>query len=399
MARLREQIFMRIGIFLGNNTPQDGGSFTFVESVVEALKKAEFKHEFYFFYYGIEGKQTDGATNFISLSKPKGKLNNLFKQVLNKRPLSLRSASLKYKIELMWFLYCYEEVDVPFVFTIFDLEHRVHPFFPEVSVTGYTWDMRENAYRSRLLKAAYVISGTEAGKREITRFYQIQEERVEVIPFPTPTFVLEPKVIEISPYSRYNIPSPYLFYPAQFWPHKNHIGLLHALIILRNKYGLDFSLVFTGSDKGNLKYVRQKTEELGITDRVHFLGFVTTDELVGLYRKAFAMVFASFFGPDNIPPLEAFALGCPVIAANVSGAEEQLGNAAILVDPRNEGEFALSVKRIYDEPGLRGDLISRGIVRATKWTTTDYINGMIKIIDEFKLYRRCWSNLEQYVHT
>ncbi|MFM6269445.1 MAG: glycosyltransferase, partial [Dolichospermum sp.] len=56
--------------------------------------------------------------------------------------------------------------------------------------------------------------------------------------------------------------------------------------------------------------------------------------MTSLYINAFSLAFMSFFGPDNLPPLEAMALGCPVIASKVSGSEEQLGNNALLVNPK-----------------------------------------------------------------
>jgi glycosyltransferase involved in cell wall biosynthesis len=187
-----------------------------------------------------------------------------------------------------------------------------------------------------------------------------------------------------------NMETPYLFYPAQFWPHKNHINLLYALKILIDKYDLSFSLVFTGADKGNLKYVRERADDLGIVEKVHFLGFVSDEVLLSLYRKAFAMTFMSSFGPDNIPPLEAFSLGCPVIAARVHGSEEQLGKAALLVNPRDPEEIANAVRKLYSNPDLRDSLIREGYVKSEKWSTDDYVRTIFKIFDEFELIRRSW---------
>src|SRR5207249_4800394 len=125
---------------------------------------------------------------------------------------------------------------------------------------------------------------------------------------------------------KYGLRREFLFYPAQFWPHKNHVNLLLALDLLRGSAGVELDLVLTGSDKGNLNHVTKTAVALGLTSQVHILGFVPKADLRELYREAVSLTFASFFGPDNIPPLEAFALGCPVVAAAVPGSEEQLGN-------------------------------------------------------------------------
>lgn len=394
---------MRVGVFLGNNVPQAGGNFTFADNLIDALLRGDSRHEFFVFYYGPVRYSENSKIRFIPLSNHLDRFRNqfVFKSILRylgiEPETNLQKAAHDHRIEIMWFLtHTYEGIKIPFISTVLDLEHRVHPFFPEVSVTGNTWENRENYFSSTIPKAAYVIVGTEAGKREIIRFYHAEEKSIRVLPFPAPSFVHKHSH-STDIIRKYNISQPYLFYPAQFWPHKNHIGLLMALKLLHEKHSLEFSLILSGSDKGNLKYVKEKVKKLGLEGKVQILGFVPTEDLVWLYKKAFAMVFVSFFGPDNLPPIEAFALGCPVIAAGVSGAEEQLGDAAILVNPGNEEEIALAVKRLHDNPEIRDILIKRGFERS-KWSTVDYINGVISIFDEFEKYRRCWSSEEVYVH-
>jgi glycosyltransferase involved in cell wall biosynthesis len=157
---------------------------------------------------------------------------------------------------------------------------------------------------------------------------------------------------------------------------------------------MDFSVVLTGADKGSLKFVRETARELGLTDRVHLLGFVSREELTYLYQNAFALAYPSFFGPDNIPPMEAFALGCPVIAARVPGANEQMGDAALFFDPSHETELAAKVKELLSTSGLRETLIRRGRNRASQWTAKDYVRGIFQIADEFQSMRRNWSSGE-----
>jgi glycosyltransferase involved in cell wall biosynthesis len=186
-------------------------------------------------------------------------------------------------------------------------------------------------------------------------------------------------------------------YPAQFWPHKNHVGLLLAFKRAREEHGVDLQLVLCGSDKGNLAHVRATAAEMGLAEHVVFAGFVSETELVWLYRNARALVFPSFFGPDNLPPLEAMQLGCPVIAARVPGTEEQLGDAALLVDPRSVEDIAAAIARVNEDQGLRTTLVDRGRARAARWTPTQYAAAMMRVADEFETERRCWSRAEPYV--
>jgi glycosyltransferase involved in cell wall biosynthesis len=190
--------------------------------------------------------------------------------------------------------------------------------------------------------------------------------------------------------NKYGISAGYLFYPAQFWAHKNHINLLLALNLLREKHGLALNMIFVGSNYGNEEYVRQKIEELNIASQVKILGFVPQSDLIALYRQALALTYVTFFGPDNLPPLEAFALECPVIASSVPGAQEQLGDSALLVDPADPEDIALAIRKICEDSKLRATLIQRGKKRAAEWTGDDFVRGVFGILDEFEPFRRSW---------
>jgi glycosyltransferase involved in cell wall biosynthesis len=114
------------------------------------------------------------------------------------------------------------------------------------------------------------------------------------------------------------------------------------------------------------------------------------DDLVALYQHAHALTYLSFFGPENLPPLEAFALGCPVVAAAVPGAREQLGDAALLVPPTESARVAEAVRRLEDA-ALREELIERGRTRAEALTAESFVRGVLAFFDEFEQVRKCWA--------
>ncbi len=106
--------------------------------------------------------------------------------------------------------------------------------------------------------------------------------------------------------------------------------------------------------------------------------------------------FFEFLWFDNLPPLEAFALGCPVVAANISGAKKQLGDAALLVNPRGSEDIARAIKSLHDDQALHQTLIQRGLERASKWTGQDYVKGVLAILDGFEPIGRCWSSKQPH---
>jgi glycosyltransferase involved in cell wall biosynthesis len=98
----------------------------------------------------------------------------------------------------------------------------------------------------------------------------------------------------------------------------------------------------------------------------------------------------SLCGPENLPPLEAFALGCPVVASEIAGAAEQLGEAALLVDPCSPEEIANAIRLLLDDPERVRSLVEKGRRRAARWTGRDFVRGVFKMLDEFEPVRRCF---------
>jgi glycosyltransferase involved in cell wall biosynthesis len=396
---------MNVGVFLGDLTPEVGGGYTLQAEIFHSLVElaGKSKHTFVIF---CNSRRTAEMKANIKSNRIKVALcpsPNLAERALSRalleftalrklwrRPSRLERIAHKAGVEFMWFVGSTTAyVDLPCLRMVLDLQHRLQPWFPEVSGS---WDEREVYFKRSLQCASVIITGTKAGQEEIERFYQVPPERIKILPHPTPGFALKAHLGDgKNVLDKYGIPKGYLFYPAQFWSHKNHANLLLSVQRLRDEYKLTLPVVFVGSDKGNEKYVRQLADKLGLSMQVHFLGFVPLEGLVSLYRNALALTYVTFFGPENLPPLEAFALGCPVVASKVAGAQEQLGEAALLVDPRSPEQIALAIKSIYDNLELRRTLVQRGFERASKWTGVDFIKGVFSILDEFEPLRRCWG--------
>lgn len=364
--------------------PNWGGAHTLVSSIIAGLSEYSGPHDFVLFHYGDRPVNATDGLSCVRLSGDEGSTGLLDAAVVGGR------------VDIVWFLTpTTEPVSVPFITTVWDLEHRNHPYFPEVSVSGWTWEERESFYRSTLRRASVVLTGTEECRRQIVQFYQVPERRIAVVPFPVPSLQ-----IEDFPAASDEIgepPEPYVYYPAHFWPHKNHVAILYALKLLEAE-GVNIGAVFTGIDVGNLAHVRKTGDELGINDRVRYVGFVDPRSVVNLYRGALALVYPSFFGPDNLPPLEAFTLECPVIAADVPGAAETLGDAAILVDPGNEHGIADAVRRVSTDETLRSNLIARGSERIRERTGAAYASAVASELDRFGSILRCWSRDEPFEH-
>jgi glycosyltransferase involved in cell wall biosynthesis len=101
-------------------------------------------------------------------------------------------------------------------------------------------------------------------------------------------------------------------------------------------------------------------------------------------------------GQENLPPLEALAIGCPVIAAGIPGAKEQLGDAALFFSPLDENELARTILKLKESASIRSDLIQRGRDRARRFTSDEIAVKTFEILDRFAAIRRCWDNDYHY---
>ena len=398
---------MKVGVFAPSLQPDIGGGFSFEQDLLQAFLacRKESRHEFVVLGWrkappkliadaGVPYFRLTGTLGCGKLARLARASSNAWGRFKNRGQASPEPSRFERQtgVEMIWSLAptC-PGFDVPYMVPVWDLQHRLQPCFPEISRLG-VWEKRDRHFDRVLSRATYVISGTEAGKREIELFYRIPAERIRILRHPTPAFALAaPQTDDDGVLRQYGIKPGYLFYPAQFWSHKNHSNLLLALKTLRDTHHVCLPLVLVGSDQGNLGYVRRLAGSLGVGEQVRFLGHVPTQELVSLYRGAFALTYVSWFGPENLPPLEAMALGVPVIAAKVPGAEEQLTDAALLVSPGHASEIAAAIMRLSDDSKLCAQLIERGRQRARQFTGKDFVRGVFAILDEFEAIRRCWQ--------
>lgn len=235
---------------------------------------------------------------------------------------------------------------LPFIITIFDGCHRDAPEFPEVRTFG-EFERREILFRLASTKAVAVIVNASELIDDLCRRYAMERDRAICIPFSPSTYISRSApdaAADAAVLAKYRIEPGYLFYPAQFWRHKNHITLLAALALLRER-GITERLVLCGSNRSGRDKIDLAIRTYGLSDQISIIGFVESAELGALYRGASALVMPTYFGPTNLPPLEAWAVGTPVIYPEAFKA--QAGDAAILFDyddPRSLADAIISLR-------------------------------------------------------
>jgi glycosyltransferase involved in cell wall biosynthesis len=383
-----------VGLFLGVE-PSAGGMFQYAQSVLEGLR-----------YSQAKGCRVEVAY-----------VNNLWKPILAAYPFSaiqvqkgylgLRIASLIMVLRLtgsvsrtlarymnpipvqlerlgcdLWIFPAQDalsyQVNLPVVTSIHDLMHRYEPDFPEVSQNG-RFGIREHRFRNIVAWSRAVLVDSEMGRRHVVESYGTAPEKVHLLPYVPAKYIEEDEPADFE--NLYHLPSKFLFYPAQFWAHKNHCRLLTAAASVLDRCP-DLNFVFCGRMNHEYEKVLSHAVSLGMLNRVTFTGYVPDRYLSGFYRRARALIMPTFFGPTNIPPLEAFYCGCPTALSDNYGMPEQARGASLLFAPQSEEQIANAIERLWNDDELCRVLIERGRNNALLWNQREFGHELDRILNE-----------------
>jgi glycosyltransferase involved in cell wall biosynthesis len=158
---------------------------------------------------------------------------------------------------------------------------------------------------------------------------------------------------------------PVILCVAQKRPYKGHAVLIRALAELDGSHP---TLVLPGAATPYEAELRSLADDLGVGDRVRFLGWVSERDLEGLYVLAACMALPSRHEGFGLPVLEAMRCGTPVVCSDRTALPEVAGDAALLVDPEDVGAVAEAIGGVLASPELADDLAARGRDRAERFT-------------------------------
>ena len=335
---------MRVGISLLTLAPgQVGGSETYARFLCEALGRVG-SYEYRVFTSDLAPNAGDPLPTSVVLSYPSGRSapERLYALIAAAASRRLRREMRLNELDGLHFPLTTMMPPVrspPAVITVHDVQHLVMPRFFSRTKLLY----RQLAYEGSARRARLVIAISEHVRETLLDRVGLSPERVVVVHSGVDHRQFAPPPQDTDR-------EPFLLYPAFPWPHKNHDRLLEAFALLRRRRP-ELRLVLTGGSYPSFERV----------EGVDVRGFVSSDELVHLYRTAAAMVFPSLYEGFGQPLLEAMACGCPVAASDVAAIPEICGGAARLFDPEQPEAIVEAVEDILREGELWS---SRGLTRA-----------------------------------
>jgi glycosyltransferase involved in cell wall biosynthesis len=381
---------VKIAVFLELKNPKSGGAYSFNKLIFENLSKnrAFYEHEILLVF---SKKNSVNALPDIPMPGKtqyrfwflKSMVTQLFSLSILKLRLNLESCRgayidrilTKHKVDAVWAVQPLGiPVNRPFFTTIWDIAHKITPYFPEVSQGGKLLRNRDKVCSSVFSRAMRIIVGTEIGKKEIEVAYGVNSDRIIVNPLP----IRNSSVQNSNRKNRYKI-----IYPANFWAHKNHAILINALRIAIDRTGDPLQLFLTGSDKGSKHLIIELVKDLALEDSVFFMGHLSESELIDLYRDCNLLVFPSLIGPDNLPPLEALIFGCKIAVTDIPGAREQFDKFATYFDPYNVLEISATIESLTANLNIAYDLKELNNFLSSK-SCELYVDRVLREFDKFK---------------
>ncbi len=271
---------------------------------------------------------------------------------------------------------------VPTVVTVHDLiPMLLLAYRGGILVRTYTRLVAEGARRADM-----VLTDSQASRRDIRRYLKVPAERVRAVPLAVDGMYRRVEDEERLTYVRekYRLPNRFLLYLGGFDQRKNVTTLIqaYAALVLTMKEAaqaqehaasvLDVVLVVAGRlptrDTRFFPDPRKIVRAFGIEEHVRFIGWVDEEDKPALYTLAEALVFPSLYEGFGLPVLEAMACGTPVIAANAASLPELVGDAGLLVAPRDVEGLAEAMLHVLENEELKAELSRRAREKALRFT-------------------------------
>ena len=258
--------------------------------------------------------------------------------------------------------------------TIHDLIYLIYPSHYPAGIKG---NLRYGIQKFLVKKMDAIITISETSKKDIVRFLGIPQERISVI-YLAPREIFKPvedKSLLGKIREKYNLPEKFVLYVGDVNYNKNILGLAEACHLAK------LPLVIVGKQAASDDFDRTHPENKSLVELLRKygddkdvirLGFVEDADLVGIYNLATLYCQPSFYEGFGLPVLEAFASGCPVVAAKSQSIVEIGEPACLFADPGDPDDIAKKISMVLEDSELREQLIETGnvLVKNYSWAKT-----------------------------
>ncbi len=264
----------------------------------------------------------------------------------------------------------------PSVVTLHDLGYH---YFPEAH-THFQRLYLQLSTRWSALMATRLIAVSQATASDLNKFYGTSPDKIQVVHEAGMSDQID-HAVATNVRQQYNLPRPYVLFVGTLQPRKNLVRLIQAYAKLHRTAAISWDLVLAGGG-----WLRQSlpvlVSKLGLSERIHLIGYVADAHLPALYAGATFFCFPSLFEGFGLPVLEAQRYGAPVITANNSSLPEIAGDAAILVDPLDVDAIADAMLRLSQDEALRQKLIAAGYANVKRFSWEKAARETLAVLEQ-----------------
>jgi glycosyltransferase involved in cell wall biosynthesis len=229
-------------------------------------------------------------------------------------------------------------------------------------------------------RADHVIAVSEATRQDLIELYHTPPDKISVLhhgvgsTFKPITDAARLNAVR----NKYSLDdAPFVLSVGTIQPRKNYRRLIQAFAHIDPPV----KLVIGGGKGWQVEEVLDEVARLGLTNRIHFPGYIADEDLPALYSAAILFIYPSLYEGFGLPALEAMACGTPVIASNQSSLPEVVGNAGLLVDPRDVEAIAAAMGQLLEDDNRRREISALGLQQAARFTWPEM---GVKLLDLYK---------------
>ncbi len=374
-------------------TPLAGiGQYTY--QILSHLKKIDSEND-YTYYYGFYSKELPRIPN-AGEKKPisfdqriiqtlKG-IKNILADVPIVGPMGRELRTFAFRTTQAWkgnkFDLYFEPNFLPLdeiearktVTMMFDLSVLLYPeWHPKKRVKSFARNFKKAVQKSDI-----ILTATEYVKSQMNDHLHIPNDKIIVIPACCNEIFKGSENLLLSE-NNLNIPEQFFLFVGSIEPRKNILSLIKAYQQLPDYLKKEVRIVFCGpkgwKNEDLFKYIQQNQ----LDDRFIFFNYIADEQLLLLYKKAIALVYPSYYEGFGLPPVEAMASGCPVIASDIPTHREVCGNNVLYIDPHSIEQLSDTMKKVIEESSLRESLKLKGLERSKNFSWSKAARATLEV--------------------
>lgn len=282
---------------------------------------------------------------------------------------------------------------INFIVSIYDINFKLDNFFPEY-LSNKLFLEKDEIVRKSVNQSFKIFVDTKRSKNELIEVYNCPENKVEIQSFIPYLPSLEKNIDTIDSVKiiqKLGLENKkFIFYPAQFWAHKNHRYIIDAVYLLKKKRNINLNVVFCGSEKGTLSFVKNLIDIKGLKENFFIFDFLSEQEIFALYKNTIALVMPTYVARSTLPLFESFFFKIPVFYSK--GVLDE--NIEKFVETFNLQEPESLVEKLSGF--LSGKISFKEKIKSANefynnnCTSANFEKNYTKIINEYKYFSSIW---------